>query len=226
MGLFAIFRDHGALPHARAEGAADRAPESTSKRIALQPEPRSSSPISLQKKMIRPDRQMKPTNAFWQFLVSRAAALSRYFRNTFGSVLKTAWIRLRGDVLCISYRESDGLRLFLGMMSRATDYQEIGVESAIRLRDALRAFVNDAEQNTFSSGTGAEPEQIKIFFLTGNFVKLRRDISPNHGVRLFIEFSNEYRPLREVPLASAAAIAQELDGFLSLQRSPAMGRRS
>ena len=178
-----------------------------------------------------PDRRTSSLNALQRFLAEKAAGILASFREILrhfpvAIVLKKVTILLRGGLLCIRYeqRPHDQLRLLLGMKNlRGTIYREPDIESTIRLCDAMRAFVKEAEPNALAAGARheAETEQMKLFFLSGDFLKLRLDRSENRGVRLFVQLPGVLNWVEVSPI-SAALIAAELDAFLSLRQSPAM----
>ena len=126
-------------------------------------------------------------------------------------------VRLPRVLLYFIYRhQKSGLRLLVGIRDiEGTRFQELNVESIVRLRDFLDHRNED---------------EIDVPLTNGNLVRLRRDDNPYpwlearknaavQGTRLPLFMNLEGSGVDrfvEVPTAAAGLIVNALDGFLSL----------
>ncbi len=133
--------------------------------------------------------------------------------------LKRVRVPLGGGLLYFAYNQyqKSGLRLFVGFRDvEGTRFQELKIESAIRLREFLDPM--------------NETGEIDVPFANGNLMRLRRDdnlypwlkagenvASQGKHLPLFINLEGSGDSMFvEVPLAAAALIVNALDGFFSL----------
>jgi len=133
--------------------------------------------------------------------------------------LERVSVPLRIGSLYIIYRryQTSGLRLFVGIKDiEGTRFQEINIESIIRLREFLDHM--------------NETDEIDIPFTNGNLMRLRRGdslypwlkvsetvASQRKHLPLFVNLDGSGDPkFVEVPMVAAELIVNALNGFLSL----------
>ena len=146
--------------------------------------------------------------------------------------LERVSVPLRGGLLYFSYRQykKTGLRLFVAIRDvEGMRFQELGIESIIRLRDGIGAFLKDAETDASADQMNATDE-INVPFTNGNLVRLRRYdktlypwlkarenvASQGNRFPLWIDLEGSGHDRLEVPTAAAEMIVNALDDFLSL----------